>query len=388
MRYFMLLLLLTVSVMASSISSYSMYFLSYEPSSINRGIGGNVIGSVNIWHNSPLTAYTNPAVNALHEGAAFGFTRVPNKIPDLGINTVYHASLVSFGYKGISVLIPNLNSNLQAGISFDLGTQDITDSQGDLIGQNDSFDNAILGGIALNPMEILRHLTRDQYPILNHFDLAYGVNSIYLDSYLAAGTGLTEVDGSGQEWVNSIGGIARASYCYKNIAEAEAVYGLVHLNPQLKEFTYAEAPQSDPIWNHRNQGFALGASIKAETAIMEILPDGIIPQEFIFCENLISGRYLSSALDPLYKHKEVIKASGIELGLLDTFYFRQGNYDDTDEDYSGKTIGYGINLHYKKLVGLSYNWAKIPGWPFRKHQESYDLNLNFDLLKVIDMLHK
>ncbi len=387
MRYFLLFILLTVSVMASSISSYSMYFLSFEPSSINRGIGGNVIGSVNIWNSSPLSAYANPAVNALHEGAAFGFTRVPNKIPDLGINNSYHASLVSFGYKGISLLIPNLNSNLQAGISLDSGLLDLTDSHGNLIGQTEFWDNAMVGGVALNPMEIVRYLTRNQYPILNYFDLAYGVNSIYLDSYWGPGIGLTETETSTQEWVNSIGGIARASYCFKNLAEVEAVYGLVHFNPQMKEVNYTDVEQSDVIWNYRNQGFAFGASIKAEGVIKEILPESIVPQESIFCENLISGRYLSSALDPLYNHKEVIKANGIELGLLDTFYFRQGNYDDTDEVYSGETIGYGINLHYKKLVGLSYNWAKIPGSPFRKHQESYDLNLNFDLLKVIDMLH-
>jgi len=388
MRYFMVIILLTAAVTANAISNYSMWFLTLEPSSINRGIGGDVIGSVNIWHNSPLTAYANPAVNAFREGVAFGFTRVPYKIPDLGIDYVYHASLASFGYKGISLLIPNLNANLQVGITLDSGLQELTDSQGNLIGQTETWDNAIVGGVAINPIEFVRFITNDQYPILNYFDLAYGVNSIYLDSYLGPGTGLTETDATAQEWVNSIGSIARASYCYKNLVEVEAVYGLVHFNPQLKEVTYTGVEQSDPIWNHRNQGFAISGSIKAEGVIEEILTGGIIPSELIFCENLLSGRYLYSALDPMYNHREVIKANGMELGLLDTFFLRQGYYEDKAGGISGGTIGYGINLHYKNLVRLSYNWARIPTALLRDHENSYDLNLNFDLLKMTNMLLK
>jgi len=90
----------------------------------------------------------------------------------------------------------------------------------------------------------------------------------------------------------------------------------------------------------------------------------------------------------MYNHREVIKANGMELGLLDTFFLRQGYYEDKAGGISGGTIGYGINLHYKNLVRLSYNWARIPTALLRDHENSYDLNLNFDLLKMTNMLLK
>jgi hypothetical protein len=211
--------------------------------------------------------------------------------------------------------------------------------------------------------------------------MAWGINYLNTHSFLAPGVGITEEDAEADVETINTGGIARINYCWDQTIGFEAVYGLTHFNATNKEISYNDGGQIDPVYKHRNQGFALAANIKAEKLL-----SSYIPAQLNFFDNLITFRYLNASLEPMYTRDEVITGSGTEIGLLDTFYIRNGNYDDDAGEINGRTKGYGINIHYKNLVGLCYNYAEMPGGSLLGTQKSEDYSVNIDFVNLLQLV--
>ncbi|MDY0150825.1 MAG: hypothetical protein RBS43_00975 [Candidatus Cloacimonas sp.] len=381
MKQLLILTFIFACVALSAISQSGLLFLSFEPSSINRAMGGGVTGVVNIWHNNPLTVYTNPAVSAFHEGLAYGYSKDKwGDIPELN-DMYYNSSMLTYGYKGVGIMLPGYNASDKFGITFDAGTQEYPDSKGEVVGEYSSYDHATTFGFALNPCENYRSLAASKPAWLEYVDLAIGANYIDVHSDLGHGFGVTEQDAKADTRSLNIGGIARLNYCYDRMIGVEAVYGITHFNVEDNEITYVESEQVDPVWQSRNQGFAFGLSVKAEK-----LAAMIIPEQFRFFDNLLTFRYLNAKLDPLYNTDERTTGSGTEIGLLDTFFIRNGQYDDDAGEINGGTSGYGINLHYRNLVGFSYNYAETPGGGLFPTQKSEDYSVNIDFIKLAELL--
>lgn len=355
-------------------------FLGLEPSSINLAIGGHDVGNVNIWHHSPLTSYTNPAMGAFHEGVGYGFTKFEwLKDADLGI--LYHASMVNLGYQGWSITLPSYKFRDQSAIYFDTGTHNWTDFNGEENGTFHTYDSAGVYGLAVNIFEVADKYIPEPF-IKEHLDLAVGLNYVDIQSYLGPvyyGPGaIGTVRGRSHCW--NLGTVGRfrtehdlgigfegvVAHTNQNLFNNELGYGIIGGDPEK-------------IWGRTNTGFALGVNLKTANEII-----GDIGRKFPFCDNLLSARYLSSFSDDSeYK----TKGYGMELGLLDTFYIRKGRYEDFKGEVYGDTFGYGINLHYKDLVSLSWNYAEYPGGGLTDVQESDDINVNLDLLTITKELH-
>lgn len=383
MKQFLLLIMVFACVTLCAISQGSLLFLSFEPSSINRAMGGGVTGVANIWHNNPLTVYTNPAVSAFQEGLSYGYSKDKwGDIPELS-DMYYNSSMLTYGYKGMAIMLPGYNASDKFGITFDQGMQELMNSNGDPIGEYHSYDHATTFGFALNPCENYRSLAASQPAWLEYVDLAIGANYIDVHSELASSFGMPEQIVKADTRSINVGGIARLNYCYDNTLGVEAVYGLSHFNVEDNEISYIEAEQVDPVWSHRNQGFALGVSVKAEKLAAQF-----IPEQFRFFDNLLTFRFLNAKLDPLYNTDERITGSGIEIGFLDTFFIRNGQYDDDTGEINGGTSGYGINLHYHNLVGFCYNYAETPGGGLFPTQKSDDYSVNIDFIKLAELLRK
>jgi hypothetical protein len=377
MKYLLLLILTFNFVSAFAISEYALAWLAIDPSSINRAIGGDAVGVVNIWHSNPLTSYFNPAIPAFHEGFSYGYTRI-NWLQGSGINDItYNAGLISIGYKGIALTLPAPNAQSKFGIDMDYGQQEITDENGQDLGSFHSYEDAHFYGIAINPIELIRNLGTVN-PILNHFDFALGLNEVSIKSVLAPeGQGQSEqnVQGSATASCMDFGAIAKFSYNVSQYANLEAVYGSSIFNTGDSKISYINQEQADPIFSQNNKGFALSASLLPERIFQ-----GQIDPKYIFCENLLSIRYLSSSITD--DNDADIKGHGTEIGILDTFFFRSGRYEDKPGFVVGNTSGYGINLHYKKMISLSYNYAKVPMGELVDTQKSSDYCLSFDFISL------
>ncbi len=84
----------------------------------------------------------------------------------------------------------------------------------------------------------------------------------------------------------------------------------------------------------------------------------------------------------------MIHGRGIELGLLDTFFYRNGFYDDSAGYVTGPSTGLGLNLHYKDLISLNFNWAIFAGGELVDHNESFDIGFNVDIPKTLKYLRQ
>jgi len=103
-----------------------------------------------------------------------------------------------------------------------------------------------------------------------------------------------------------------------------------------------------------------------------------------------------SIQDCLSGNEDIIHSYGAEFGFLDTFYLRRGYYQDKAGHITGKTSGYGINLHYKNTVSFGYNYAEMPGGELggpqvsvdtssSKLKQSKNYSINLDLIRVFDL---
>jgi len=362
------------------ISQATGLFLGFEPSSINNGMGYEPVGAANIWHPSALTAYRNPAIPALKEGITYSTTRI-NWLAGSGFDDMYYnAALLSASYMGIGLLLPAPNANLgKFGINFDLGEQVQMDEHGNYIGTFNSYDDALVWGISLNPLETYRRLDPNHFSLLKYIDLAIGVNYVGVHSYLGPGTGQTEESGDIYTSSLNLGAIAKLNYCLADLVTFEAVYGFGKFNLAKTEITYPNQEQTDPVWRHDNHAVALSLSIPSKRILK-----GIIDQKYLFFDNLLSVRALGGTITAF--DSDPIPGKGLEAGLLDTFFFRVGDYQDVEGSITGPTIGYGLNIHFKDMASIMLNYSVYPGGELVDHNTSYDLNFSINPLKLYEVI--
>jgi hypothetical protein len=379
-KWIYLALLLFHFLILNSVSNYGCIFTAIEPSSINRALGMTT-GSVNIWHNSPLMNYANPAVGSFHEGFSFNFTNDKwfDKVPGLE-NMYYNASMLSFGFKGISLTLPVYDGSKEKdelGITIEYAQQDYMDEYGNYLGSFSSYESAQVYGLGLNMTEIYRNLFNNEMSILNHFDVAVGANFVSIVSDIAPSDFNNYRIGKATKL--DIGSITGFSYLYNDALNIELVYGWNHYNVGKSNINYISGGQKDIIYRHRNQGFAASISLLSNSDF-----SGNIPDNYRFFENVVSIRYLHSVNDDFNSEPNIIGYGG-EIGFFDTVFIRKGYYDDTAGSLKGQTFGIGINLHYKKIVALTYNYASFPGGELQKTQKSSDFALNADFIGLFNL---
>ncbi|HPT72745.1 MAG TPA: hypothetical protein PLE74_10745, partial [Candidatus Cloacimonadota bacterium] len=183
MKWIVLILLFTCTFPLFGYIERDCLFLLLDPSCTNQAIGDNGIGVVNPWNDTPSAAYMNPAIAAFHKGVSIEFSNSP-WYKDFFDNINYRTGIIDFRFKGITFVIPSFDMHKRFGNDFDYGTQFITNESGEYFGTFNSYENAIITGFAYNPFEIMRN-SGNSSPIISHFDLALGLNQIFINSHIA-----------------------------------------------------------------------------------------------------------------------------------------------------------------------------------------------------------
>lgn len=355
--------------------SFSFLILSFEPSCINLGIGGAAVGGVNIWHKDALTSYSNPAAGAFREGISWGFSE-KDWLKDTGFGYRYNASLVNIGYKGLSITLPTYKLSEQSGQFLDCGIQTGENATPQAGEKYHCYDTVSVYGIAINASDLAdKYLAQDI--ISEHIDVAVGVNYKGVKSYLAPPGSAVGI-GKGGSWdvgavgriswedVSGIGLEVVGAYNHNNVFNAKSDFGGGHIYP---------------IYERESSGYAFAVNLSGEKVL-----GGLIPNEYMFFDRLSSFRYLHNNTN---EGGDRIQGFGYELGLFDTFFIRKGRYKHYAGDIVGNTSGYGINLHYKELISLSWNYAEYPGGLLMNGpQKAEDINVNVDFITMGNALNK
>jgi len=345
-------LFLCLSLYASD--DTEMTFLQYNPSSITKALGGDLSGIADVWHSNPLVNWGNPAIPCFHDGIAVGITHVKiYKIIDFygsNWNCDYYGSNLNIGYNGIGLSVPFINNNNNFGSTMYIepawGSYEhgVYTSGGYLDGNVQSY------GISLNPIKAFS-MARKSY-FLEHFELAVGA------TYNKAKT-------NGEffpfEFINpnynintsytNVGLIAKYNNHDLSLFDFEVSFGSMIFNIENNKAVYSSDFNNNtyPIGQDFRNGFGISLELPINRVLGKDIDFNIPFNKIISCRGYAGANY----------SKELYEAMGlgVELGLLDLLYIRNGYYKNYGDGASGHTYGFGIRPYYKDIISFEVNYA-------------------------------
>lgn len=373
-----ILLVLSIGV-SCAVTDYACMFLAINPSNISRALGYGNIGVVDVWHNNPLTSYSNPAIASLHEGISYGYTH-ENWLEDIGIADMqYDCGLINIGYKGVGIILPAPNKGSNYGINLDYSSYPYIKKQSNTFREFKSMESATVYGLSINTSEFLKR-TEEHHPLFDVLDLAFGAERVLIKSDFELGQGYPEElsKDTAEAACLNLGLISRFKYFPDENIKLEGVYGLSIFNAFNEKIKYLDDDWKDTIYRFTNNGLALSASVLSENLLK-----GKVHKDLIFFDNILSTRLFVSLEDD-YTYREDKLSYGVEIGFLDTFFIRRGHYRDRDGSVVGDTEGYGISLHYKNLFEYSYNSSSIPTG-LSNNEKSSDQTFMINLVELYNL---
>lgn len=374
---FLLVILLGFSKVMMAYQQDSFLVHAYESSAVNLALGGNPSGVANIWHYSPAMAHVNPALPALNPGLSF--SRSSYKVfPGTGLDMQFTSGMASVCYEGIGLLIPAPNHNSgRWGHYLDWGIMPALSPNYEPVYVR-PYDSYNEWGASVDLTELLMNNRHGAPTAMNDFDLGIGIN--YLYTYSKMGLHFSD-DNSVQRRYAKEGswdmGLIAAWHHDFNAFGVDVGLGYSQANIFDQQAEYIPEQVEHTIYRQKSLGCALGAHLKAEPLIQ-----GLIDPPYRWFDDLVCVRILSGTQDEI-RDKD-ITGKGMEIGFLDTFFFRNGRYEDELGKINGSTSGFGIDLHYHDLVSLDFNQAKFPGGGLMegRKREVKDVTLNVNLIKL------
>ncbi|MCF7919247.1 MAG: hypothetical protein K9N06_04985 [Candidatus Cloacimonetes bacterium] len=389
MKILMIVILLMSSFSIYAVSEAACIFTLINPSATNTALGV-VGGGANIWNQNPLDTWDNPAILGYHKGISIGYLHDDwfEKVFD---DIYFDSAYLTLGWKGLGLMLPMINNQLNFGTSVDYGKQEMYDEDGYFVGTFDSWEISTGFALGMNLLEFYTSLN-DNESISNlqkYSDFSIGYNYNLIESNLSPeGQGETETGykGNGNSHTDGLGMIVRFSplnetnFTNYSFIKADLVSSVYYRNLSRTSISYVNEDQKDPLPYSTDTAVSFRIAIGAEN-VKEMIPSVIFDELSVFCSDIISvyGNYGSSNL--MEENDEWGK--GIELTLLDIVSFRWGYHQDKDGHIEGKTSGIGLNLRYKDLVRLQYNYAKFPGGDLQKFQRKSDFMLNVNLMTLL-----
>lgn len=374
------------------VSEFAGIFTIINPSARGRAFGNNS-GAADIWDTSPLGAWSNPAKLGYHNGFSFGYSDDP-WFAEIFHDMYHRSSYISYGWKGIGVLLPAPSAKNKWGTVMSYGEQTQLDEDGNIIGTFESYDADTKYGFGINLVEFASNfIYNDFLKSINsygEFSFGYSYDDIY-SALAPEGTGVSSYNtkGIGISKFSSYGYLLRLSpFNKRNVLGGFFTLDLVgsinNINPDKKKISYINESQADYLPWGTHSAFAAKLTINKDIVINSELPPVL---DSIF-SNLISIYY--SYDDTQYGEETASNPGewgrGAEITFFDVFSIRKGRYSDTAGEVVGDTSGYGINLNYNDIFQFQYNNAKFPGGELQNEQEKTDYLVRIDFLKAYELI--
>lgn len=364
---------------------YACNFTLINPSTTGKALGITG-GGADIWNQNPLDVWSNPAKLGYYEGLSMGYSHddyLENDYDDIYFDNSY----LTLGWKGIGLMVPMLNHNLQFGSTFDYGMQDVYNEDAVYIGQDDTWESSSGFALGVNLLEFYGALqNQEEFNLLRSYtDLSIGYNYNFITSKYA---GYQEVELSSikmKAHTDGLGIIFRLSplnesnntnfgYINTDLVVSKYYRNLSKTNMHFHE-NYV------PLYYSRETSAAIKLGIGVES-IEGIAGSGLVTGLSFFCKDLLSVKYNVGNSHVVEEYWA--SGDGIELTLLDLISFRWGSYENRKDEIDGKTSGFGMNFRYYDFVQFQYNYAEYPGSNLQDVMEVSDFMLKINLLKFFE----
>lgn len=375
-----LIVVLVICLLLSCLTLNAAAFMQYSPSCINKAMGFGYIGVADVWHQTPLMAWDNPAMPAMHEGLQPGLVRerlFDDHDRDIFPDEHFNSGMTTLSYYGFGVLIPSPNINGNAGTFYSSGPSSrLTEHRVEWT------EGAMMYGFSLNPVKFLRSI-KDSYPeSLNNFDVSLGMDytRANIENWLDYFHNPTHE--TGESNILSMGLLTRSQKQISKLILMEGSLGFKKYNLTNEQLIYNihdRRTYSYPVGQNNIMGIGLALSIP-NTGIKTAYPlKG-------WTENLCTLRALAdrNIATDIYESFGI----GLELGFIDTFYLRGGKMNILNDSDDVITWGLGVSLHDKGFWSLEYNFARMEGTKSKYPLNSWDAMIHFDGLKLIKAIKK
>lgn len=366
-------LLSVVCLNAHSDMDRGCIFTCIPLSTVNAGIGYES-GVADIWHHNAFSAWNNPALSSFHPGLIISSAN-DDLFDELeGLNEmIFSSSYINLAYKGLGVNLPFINLDNRIGTSLDYGKDELINSNQEIVATFRSYETAKNFNFSINSSVL-----NSSKPEIFVIGTGITVSSIYSKLYPEG------VDENGQTHkakgkgtiynIGFIGKLDLTSFLNNENYILEGSLGYVANNFNNKKIDYNDF-QSEIIVDNQYLGFGIYSAISNK----DYFSDNQIIS--MISKNLVSGMLLYS--NTYSYNTNPIQSCGAEIGFLDTFFIREGYFDNPDGHISGNTFGFGVKLNYFDYGFCEYNYASYPGGELQKTLDKWDISAGISLNKFL-----
>lgn len=333
----LLLIIIGIAPLAA-ISEAALLFLTIEP-----GARANAMGrAYSAVADDAYAMWWNPGAPAFNRKGQVALTHV-NWLQGAGIDDMFYEYL---GWNQYFEDIGNINAHI---VLMDLGTQDHTDSNNQLIGTFHSFD--ISGAIGYS------------YDVIPE-TLGLGANFKLVYSKLSPkGTGLTENEGKAFSFAFDIGSK------YKDVAGLKGLDLALAIQNIGPDVTYVDEAQADP----HSMTFRLGAAYKPIDKPYNKLTLSAEMSKMLANDDPLYKRFITGWQD----FDETIYGFGAEYEYLDLISLRGGYFMDKAGKIEGPSFGVGLHYAFSDRYKLNADFAMVPGGEVVDFNKIFSLGLEY-----------
>lgn len=365
---------LTSPAEAQIVQTTAVPFLQIEPDSRAAGMGMTGVGVAD----NANALYWNPAGLAGQQGAEITFTHAP-WLPALGADLFYEYLAGKYAVEGIGTFAGHVTF-------LNLGEQERTDAQGNVLGTFKSYDLAVGASYGTNIMDNLAVGTGLR---LIYSNLAGGVQVEGQDTRAGVAVGVD----LGLLWTPQVG---------DGKIEPSLGFNLANMGPTIQ---YSDSEQSDAIPTNLRFGGAVGVNLDEFNKITWALD----------LNKLLVSRNEDGSYDPFYQAifsswgsqevdlnvsdnppgdtndcstdptcesigllKQLTLGTGLEYWYSDLFALRTGYFYEDPANGNRKFLTFGAGIRYSLVgVDLSYIYALEENSPLAEQiRFSVMLNIN------------
>ncbi len=338
---------------------------------------------------SGLYSWSNPAHASIHNGLQVSYIN-DEWFKEANMDDIYfYHSYANMTYNGFGLTIPMMNKiiddNITFGTTMSYGEMESSNEENDYSETYESYETSPKITIAFNPFECYKEKFKDSF--FKAVDLNVGLAYGYVYSDLAPeGNGVTgnPAGVKGKTHALDIGFMGVVHLSELNNLEfinLDASYGYTLTNMTDSKISYGEQFGSDSLPMTQRYGLGFYSAIPMRDI-------ELFPSFNSFFKTIISFMYTFGKERDLNSNSNPINGNGFELGLLNTFFYREGSYEDAKGGIVGDSKGYGIRLNYEDIASLEYNYAEFPGGELAATQKSNDWMLNLNILKIYEMRNR
>lgn len=361
-----------------------------DPSIAAAGMGR--AGSAAFWSDRP-NSWANPALLGFHRGIQYLYGRT-QLVPDLADDVYFTTRELILGGGGIGVSLAGKPFDSIGELRLDYGKTVVTDVNGNAVGEFSSFEEIHQLAVGVNLLEAFESLQRlsgrEPSRLSRRVDLSVGHSwksvvvdlapaSVTLDGRAARGEA-TERDRGLLLRVTPLNRIADGADGRSDEIRCrlDAAVGFSQRNYGDSQIFYIDEDQSDPLSEER----LLAGAARLRVVLPGAEPGGIwdlLSPSLSVGLTLEKVRYYDNG-NRLPGETET--RSGQEITIADLLSVRHGYIDDPTGTIQDHTWGVGARLHYKEIIGASFDWARVPQSVFLDKVDRRGFTLFLDPLRA------